>query len=276
MKSRRAPATPCAGKYSSHLHANRPSDQLSRRTPCLTLVHEMSAAAHPLAPTLRRPDASNTRTQMERISLRACRPRTQRLTDALATSQLSTVAHRHSANPSRTPKAQKCLSLSPVVATLTHSLSRKSFVCHSYANTRDRGVTTLLSSVAAPQIEILIAVCFHGLTNPFSRNSFIFTSIQNPGGCTLDAFNFSRPVLASASSRVGRRIELLRFCPSYLFRYGGIAGLLLLAGIPANIIPCCKNWGAAGITGSRAGDRWEPWQRSIGKSWIGWNVASCN
>jgi len=97
-----------------------------------------------------------------------------------------------------------------------------------------------------------------------------------PQGCTLDAFNFSRSVLASASSRVGRRIELLSFCPSYLFRYGGIAGLLLLAGIPANIIPCCENWGAAGITGSRAGDRWEPWQRSIGKSWIGWNVASCN
>ena len=142
MKFRRTPATPYAGKYSSHLHANRPSDQLSRRTPCLTLVHEMSAAAHPLAPTLRRPDASNTRTQMERISLRACWPRTQRLTDALATSQLSTVAHRHSANPSRAPKAQKCVSLSPSPATLTHYLSRKSFACHSYANTRDRGVTT--------------------------------------------------------------------------------------------------------------------------------------
>src|SRR6202011_5335206 len=163
-------------------------------------------------------------TQMERISLRACRPRTQRLTDALATSQLSTVAHRHSANPSRAPKAKKCLSLSPVFATLTHSLSRKSFACHSYANTRDRGVMTPPNFCGGTANRILIAVCFHGLTNPFSRNSFIFTSIQNPGGCTLDAFNFSRPVLASASSRVGRRIELLRFCPSYLFRYGGLAG----------------------------------------------------
>jgi hypothetical protein len=28
-----------------HLHLNRPSDQLSRRTPCRILVHEMSAAA---------------------------------------------------------------------------------------------------------------------------------------------------------------------------------------------------------------------------------------
>ncbi len=37
--------------------------------------------------------------------------------------------------------AQKCPSVSPLPATLTHSVSRKSFPCHSYANTRDRGVT---------------------------------------------------------------------------------------------------------------------------------------
>src|SRR6266403_3952775 len=41
----------------------------------------------------------------------------------------------------RCTKAQKCPSVSPLPATLTHSLSRKSFPCHSYANTRDRGVT---------------------------------------------------------------------------------------------------------------------------------------
>ncbi len=29
----------------------------------------------------------------------------------------------------------------------------------------------------------ILALCFHNLTNPFSRNLFIFTSIQNPGGC---------------------------------------------------------------------------------------------
>src|SRR6202790_3181511 len=34
-------------------------------------------------------------------------------------------------------KAQKRLSASPLFATLTHSLSRNSFPCHSYANTRD-------------------------------------------------------------------------------------------------------------------------------------------
>src|SRR5712664_273028 len=41
----------------------------------------------------------------------------------------------------RCTEAQKCPSVSPLPATLTHSLSRKSFPCHSYANTRDRGVT---------------------------------------------------------------------------------------------------------------------------------------
>jgi hypothetical protein len=38
-------------------------------------------------------------------------------------------------------EAQKCPPVSPLPATLTHSLSRKSFPCHSYANTRDRGAT---------------------------------------------------------------------------------------------------------------------------------------
>ena len=43
-------------------------------------------------------------------------------------------------------EAQKCPSVSPLPATLTHSLSRKSFPCHSYANTRDRGATVGLTS----------------------------------------------------------------------------------------------------------------------------------
>jgi hypothetical protein len=28
-----------------------------------------------------------------------------------------------------------------------------------------------------------LILCFHALTNPFSRNSFLFTSMQNPRGC---------------------------------------------------------------------------------------------
>jgi hypothetical protein len=38
-------------------------------------------------------------------------------------------------------KTQKCQSASPLLATLTHSLSRNSFPCHSYANTQDDGPT---------------------------------------------------------------------------------------------------------------------------------------
>src|SRR5713226_9149079 len=38
-------------------------------------------------------------------------------------------------------EAQKCLFVSPLLATLTHSVSRKSFPCHSYANTRDGGAS---------------------------------------------------------------------------------------------------------------------------------------
>src|SRR5712692_7742800 len=41
----------------------------------------------------------------------------------------------------RCTEAQKCLFVSPLLATLTHSLSRKSFPCHSYANTWDGGAT---------------------------------------------------------------------------------------------------------------------------------------
>ena len=53
----------------------------------------------------------------------------------------------------RCTEAQKCPSVSPLPATLTHSVSRKSFPCHSYANTRDRGVTPtkLFSPLVYPE-----------------------------------------------------------------------------------------------------------------------------
>jgi len=41
--------------------------------------------------------------------------------------------------PVRCTEAQQCLPVSPLLVTLTHSLWRKSFPCHSYANTRDGG-----------------------------------------------------------------------------------------------------------------------------------------
>ena len=39
-------------------------------------------------------------------------------------------------------ESQKRLPVSPFPATLTHSLSRNPFACHSHANTRDMGATT--------------------------------------------------------------------------------------------------------------------------------------
>jgi hypothetical protein len=50
----------------------------------------------------------------------------------------------------RCTEAQKCLFVSPLPATLTHSVSRKSFPCHSYANTRDGGATAAPVSASVP------------------------------------------------------------------------------------------------------------------------------
>ena len=82
----------------------------------------------------------------------------------------------------RCTEGQKCHSASPLFATHTHSVSRKSFPCHSYANTRDRGATPPATHTSVLATSILFALCFHELANPFSRNSFPFTSIQNPRG----------------------------------------------------------------------------------------------
>jgi hypothetical protein len=57
----------------------------------------------------------------------------------------------------RCTEAQKCLFVSPLFATLTHSLSPKSFLprssrgpCHSYTNTRDGGTPTLPRRASLP------------------------------------------------------------------------------------------------------------------------------
>jgi len=92
----------------------------------------------------------------------------------------------------RCTEAQKCPFVSPLVATLTYSLSRKSFPCHSYTNTRDGGVTVASVSASmslclcgnpnfARPFPIRLPRSARG-TNCFSRNSFIFKSIHIPGG----------------------------------------------------------------------------------------------
>src|SRR5258708_24577472 len=67
----------------------------------------------------------------------------------------------------RCTEAQKCLFVSPLFATLTHSLSRKSFPCHSYANTRDGGVT--IAPVSAS-----VSLCLCGKPN-FVRPLFSYS-----------------------------------------------------------------------------------------------------
>src|SRR5712692_864586 len=44
-------------------------------------------------------------------------------------------------------------------------------------------------------------LCFHGLTNPFSRNPFTFTSIQNPGGCGVKGSPQFPPTLYPRTSQ---------------------------------------------------------------------------
>src|SRR6202048_530513 len=39
-----------------------------------------------------------------------------------------------------------------------------------------------LPTTHSPHHPLSLSLCFHHLTNPFSRNPFPFTSIQNPGG----------------------------------------------------------------------------------------------
>ena len=56
----------------------------------------------------------------------------------------------------RCTEAQKCLSVTPLLATLTHSVSRKSFPCHSYANTWDGGGFRLPSNLEHPTSNLCI------------------------------------------------------------------------------------------------------------------------
>jgi|ERR1700682_142651 hypothetical protein len=86
-------------------------------------------------------------------------------------------------------KTQKCGSASPLLATLTHSLSRNSFPCHSYANTRDDGPT--LSKFFSPlatrhsprlflntfRMNTCKSVSKQGTLTPFRMNTY-----AKPGG----------------------------------------------------------------------------------------------
>ena len=104
---------------SSHLHANRPSDQLSCRAPRYTLVAELSVTTH-------------LRAHFEGV-------------------HKIELATQDKKNLSVTPASQ-------LFPSATESFSRPS---RSFAS----------------QHRVLSALCFHGLTNCFSRNHFVFMNI---------------------------------------------------------------------------------------------------
>src|SRR5260370_33635545 len=65
-------------------------------------------------------------------------------------------------------------------------------------------------------IHNLLVLCFHTRlprsargTNPFSRNSFLFTSIQNPRGCGGPAVSYA-PADIQVSGKEGRCVRLSR------------------------------------------------------------------
>ncbi len=78
----------------------------------------------------------------------------------------------------RCTEAQKCLFVSPLLATLTHSVSRKSFPCHSYANTRDGGAT--VAPVSAPLFAFAI-ICATWRLYPLCPHSIAYTSRHHGG-----------------------------------------------------------------------------------------------
>jgi len=95
-----------------------------------------------------------------------------------------------SGQPASCAKAQKRLFLSPLFATLTHSLSRKSFPCHSYANTRV-GYRSPVSSISKMCLGPFLAThsknptitpVFSTVPGDFGSNSFVWNRSAKPGG----------------------------------------------------------------------------------------------
>ncbi len=101
----------------------------------------------------------------------------------------------------RCTEAQKCLFVSPLLATLTHSVSRKSFACHSYANTQDGGAS------APPR---------HPLLRRHMRHVTPLSPVPS-----LDCAYFLSPRRCGARSSSSRHSSLAtrHFPPAPLFSY---------------------------------------------------------
>ena len=86
-------------------------------------------------------------------------------------------------------QTQTCLPASPLLATLTHSLSRNPFVCHSYANTRDGCATppSFFSSLATRHSPLLLLITFRintckTVSKQTTLTSFRINTYEKPGG----------------------------------------------------------------------------------------------
>ncbi len=101
----------------------------------------------------------------------------------------------------RCTEAQKCLSVSPLLATLTHSVACESFPCHSCENTRDGGAS------APPRHPSLRRHMRH-VAPLFPVPSLDCAYFLSPRGCT-------------ASPSTGAQASLLKRGPRYSFPCAG-------------------------------------------------------
>ncbi len=99
----------------------------------------------------------------------------------------------------RCTEAQKCLSVPPLPAALTHSVSRKSFPCDSYENIRDGSATVAPASAS-------VSLCLVGNPNsarPLARHSPLPTGAAVPPILHFWGFpTFMRSVILSQRGRI--------------------------------------------------------------------------
>ena len=99
----------------------------------------------------------------------------------------------------RCTEAQKCLSVPPLPAALTHSVSRKSFPCHSYENTRDGSATVAPASASVS----LGLVGNPNSARPLARHSPLPTGAAVPPILHFWGFpTFLRSVILSQRARI--------------------------------------------------------------------------
>jgi len=145
------------------------------------------------------------------------RPFTQGVSFRCLRFQLSTVDGRCPLNFRRATEAPKRAPVTPLFATLTDSLSRKSFRCHSYANTRGVGIPRSIfhsrfgtpgstPGAKSPKFCALASVCAKSLRirsyGKYARNSFIIRSYKIPRGVVPPSQQLSPTRLSEGAAEV--------------------------------------------------------------------------